>query len=102
MKTVRSLLVAALLSGAVLAPTAQAATTRCYDKIVYRPVQDPHRITGTVIGAALGGLIGHQVGGGKGRDLATVAGAVGGGVAGHKIHRARQERLQRQVIRVCD
>ena len=102
MKTVRSVLAATLLSAAVLAPTAQAATTRCYDKIVYREIKDPHRITGTVIGAALGGLVGHQVGGGKGRDLATVGGAVAGGVAGHKIHRHRQERLQRQVIRVCE
>lgn len=101
MKTVHSVLAATLLSAAMLAPSAQAAT-RCYDKVVYREVKDPHRITGTVIGAALGGLIGRQVGDGKGRDLATVGGAVAGGVAGHKIHRHRQERLQRQVIRVCE
>lgn len=40
---------------------------------------------GTVIGAIAGGLIGHQVGGGRGKTAATVAGAVGGGFAGHAI-----------------
>ena len=101
MKTLHSLLFAALMSGAVLAPTAQAAM-RCHDRIVYNPVKDPHRITGTVIGAALGGLAGRQIGDGKGRDLATVGAAVAGGVAGHKIQRHRQDRLKRQVIRVCE
>lgn len=101
MNTFRSLAAAVLLSGLVIAPAAQA---RCYDKVVYhkRPVQDPHRVTGTVLGAALGGLIGHQVGDGKGKDLATVGGAVAGGVAGHKIQRHRQQRDYREVIRVCD
>ena len=100
MNTLRSLVAAALLSGIVIAPAAEA---RCYDKIVYhkRPVQDPHRVTGTVVGAALGGLIGHHVGGGNGKDLATVGGAVAGGVAGHKIQRHRQQREYREVVRVC-
>lgn len=33
-------------------------------------------------GAVIGGLLGRQVGGGSGRDLATVAGALGGAMAG--------------------
>lgn len=101
MTAFRSILAAALLSGLVLAPTAEA---RCYDRVVYhkKPVKDPHRVTGTVIGAALGGLIGQQVGDGKGRDLATVGGAVAGGVAGHKIQRHRQDREYREVVRICD
>lgn len=40
---------------------------------------------GTVIGAVVGGLLGHQVGRGNGKTAATVAGAVGGGFAGHAI-----------------
>ncbi|RTQ99375.1 glycine zipper 2TM domain-containing protein [Halomonas nitroreducens] len=36
-------------------------------------------------GAVIGGLLGNQVGGGSGRQLATVAGALGGAVAGSKI-----------------
>lgn len=57
----------------------------------HRP-RDEHQIAGTVIGAVAGGVIGHQVGGGRGRDLATVAGAVGGGYAGRKIQRGEQDR----------
>lgn len=42
---------------------------------------------GAVGGAVVGGLLGHQVGGGRGKDLATVAGAVAGGVAGHQVEK---------------
>ncbi len=38
----------------------------------------------------MGGLLGNQVGGGRGKKVATVAGAVGGGYAGNKT----QEHLQ--------
>lgn len=40
---------------------------------------------GTLIGAAAGGVLGHQVGRGSGRDVATVAGAVIGAIAGHHL-----------------
>jgi uncharacterized protein YcfJ len=33
----------------------------------------------------VGGLLGNQVGGGKGKTLATIAGAVGGGYLGNEI-----------------
>lgn len=39
-----------------------------------RPVQDENRITGSVLGAVAGGVIGHQFGGGRGKDVATVEG----------------------------
>lgn len=42
---------------------------------------------GLVGGAVVGGLLGNQVGGGRGRDVATVAGAVGGAVAGNTIEK---------------
>ena len=38
---------------------------------------------GIATGAVVGGLLGNQVGGGRGRTLATVAGAVGGGYLGN-------------------
>ncbi len=38
--------------------------------------------TGMGLGALAGGLLGHSVGGGNGRTLATVAGAIGGGIGG--------------------
>jgi outer membrane lipoprotein SlyB len=40
---------------------------------------------GAAGGAVLGGLLGHQVGGGHGKQLATVAGAVGGAVVGNQV-----------------
>jgi len=40
---------------------------------------------GIGVGAVVGGLLGSQVGGGKGRTLATIAGAVGGGYVGNEI-----------------
>lgn len=43
-----------------------------------RPVQDENRIAGSVLGAVAGGVIGHQFGGGRGKDVATVVGALGG------------------------
>lgn len=40
---------------------------------------------GIIAGGATGAILGHQVGGGMGKDLATIAGAVGGAYAGKKI-----------------
>ncbi|MBT2116738.1 glycine zipper 2TM domain-containing protein [Dyella sp. LX-66] len=72
---------------------ASAPQQVCHDEVVTQraPVKDQHQIAGTAIGAVAGGLLGNQVGGGKGRTLATVAGAIGGGYAGHEIQKNRQE-----------
>lgn len=40
---------------------------------------------GMIGGGVAGALLGRQVGGGTGKDLATIAGAAGGAYAGHKI-----------------
>ncbi|MGK4472862.1 glycine zipper 2TM domain-containing protein [Aeromonas molluscorum] len=50
-----------------------------------KPVQDQHKILGTVVGGALGGVLGHQFGGGSGKTVATVAGAAAGGYAGNQV-----------------
>lgn len=42
---------------------------------------------GAVGGAVVGGLLGHQVGGGSGKQIATVVGAVGGAVAGNEVEK---------------
>ena len=39
---------------------------------------------GAVLCALLGGVLGHQVGGGSGKDIATAAGAIGGAVLGSR------------------
>lgn len=64
----------------------------CHDDVVTHsePPKDQHQIAGTAIGAVAGGLLGNQVGGGKGRTLATVAGAVAGGYAGKRVQESRQ------------
>jgi uncharacterized protein YcfJ len=83
---------------------ASAPRQVCHDEVVTHraPVKDQHQIAGTAIGAVAGGLLGNQVGGGKGKTLATVAGAVGGGYAGHEIQQNRQEKnVTSSVQRRC-
>lgn len=57
-----------------------------------RAVQDENRIAGSVLGAVAGGVLGHQFGGGRGRDVATVAGALAGGYGGNQVQGALQDR----------
>lgn len=40
-------------------------------------------------GAVVGGLLGHQVGNGNGRSMATIAGVIGGGMLGNQIANQR-------------
>ena len=54
---------------------------------------------GAAGGAILGGLLGNQVGGGHGRQLATVAGAVGGAVVGNQVE-GNMKATQSYEIRV--
>lgn len=42
-------------------------------------------------GAVIGGLIGNQVGGGRGKTLATVAGVIGGGMLGNAVQNQMQQ-----------
>jgi outer membrane lipoprotein SlyB len=42
---------------------------------------------GAVGGAVVGGLLGHQVGGGNGKKVMTVVGAAGGALAGHEAEK---------------
>lgn len=67
------------------------AETIEYGRIVaVRPVtmqrtSDGDRIVGTVTGALVGAVIGHQFGSGTGKDLMTGAGAVTGAIVGSNI-----------------
>lgn len=56
------------------------------------PVQDQHRIAGTLIGGLAGGLLGSAIGGGNGKTIATVAGAAAGGYAGNQVQKKMQEK----------
>lgn len=57
---------------------------RCWveaEQVVQTFAPDPSMLAGTV----LGGVIGHQFGGGRGKDLATIGGAVAGAAVGANV-----------------
>ena len=56
---------------------------------------------GTLIGGIAGGVIGHQIGSGRGNTAATIAGAIGGAVVGNEIEKKRgQETRYRITVRL--
>lgn len=58
---------------------------------------------GTVAGAVIGGVLGHQVGAGRGNTVATVAGAAGGAYVGHELeNRQPQPDAYRIGVRMED
>jgi len=58
---------------------------------------------GAVAGGLLGGVAGHQVGGGNGKTAMTVLGAIGGGLAGHEVEkRVRSETRYDIKVRMED
>ncbi len=73
-------------------PAPAPAPQACYDcgtVTAITPVQTKGEASamGTLAGAVIGGVIGHQFGGGRGKDVATVAGAAGGAMAGREIEK---------------
>jgi uncharacterized protein YcfJ len=74
------------------APQHEGQHQVCENVRVADTAKDNHQIAGTAIGAVAGGLLGHQVGGGKGKTLATVGGAVAGGYAGKKVQEHHQDK----------
>jgi len=80
---------------AVTPLTEEVKTPReeCKDVTVTKqqPTNDPHRVTGSVIGALAGGVLGNELGGHGSNTGAKLAGAAVGGVAGHEIQRKMQE-----------
>ena len=51
-------------------------------------------VPAAIAGALIGGILGHQVGGGRGKDLATAGGAVAGAVVGANIGRGDGTQVQ--------
>ncbi len=81
-------------------PTYRTITNRvpyeeCWDESVpVRKYSNSNRgdyPIGTIIGGIAGGVIGHQVGGGRGKDLATVGGAIIGSIVGHNMSKRDYE-----------
>ncbi|QCP52437.1 glycine zipper 2TM domain-containing protein [Trinickia violacea] len=87
------------------APRPVAVDPNAGEVVAVNAVQEPEPTTGlgAVGGAVAGGLLGNQVGGGRGRVLATIAGAVGGGFAGNGIEHAVRKSTTYQVqVRMQD
>ncbi|MEO5672536.1 MAG: beta/gamma crystallin-related protein [Ramlibacter sp.] len=78
-----------------------AATERCWveRQQVSQPSRGEANVGGAVVGALIGGVLGHQVGGGSGKDAATVGGAVAGGVIGSNAGRDSGGTVSRDVRR---
>ena len=66
-----------------------APTQHCWveRQQVSEPARGDRNVGGAIAGALIGGVLGHQVGGGSGKDIATVGGAVAGGVIGSNVNR---------------
>jgi uncharacterized protein YcfJ len=84
---------ASVVSAKAVTRSVKVPRQECHDEAVTRtqPVKDHDRLIGTGIGALVGGVLGHQVGGGNGKTIATVAGAAAGGYAGNKIQQRQQQ-----------
>lgn len=72
------------------APAASAKSCEGCGKVVSVKVVEKEgegSALGLIAGGVAGAVLGHQVGGGRGKDLATIAGAAGGAYAGNKIEK---------------
>ena len=77
-----------------------APTQRCWVEREQVNNGGDRNVGGAIAGALIGGVLGHQVGGGRGKDLATVGGAVAGGVVGSNVGRNGQ--TTSQDVRRCE
>ena len=58
-------------------------------------------VAGAIVGAAAGGILGHQVGGGHGKDIATAGGAVAGAAIGANVGRDGGQQYYAQDVQRC-
>jgi outer membrane lipoprotein SlyB len=74
-------------SSAYTSKSAQGACTDCghVTAVNVHEKKGESNAVGLIAGGVAGAVLGHQVGGGTGKDLATVAGAAGGAYAGKTI-----------------
>lgn len=55
---------------------------------------------GTLAGAVVGGIVGNQVGAGRGNTAATVIGAAGGAYVGHELEKKNQQQVDAYRLRI--
>lgn len=58
-------------------------------------------VPGALAGAVIGGILGHQIGGGSGKDLATVGGVVAGAAIGSQVGQPSQNSPTTQDVQRC-
>ena len=93
-------------AGALLASTALVATSAAASCRNCGTVTDVKTIVskgessgaGLVIGGVAGGVLGHQIGSGRGNTAATVVGAGAGAYAGNEIEKNKNKKTTFQVI----
>jgi uncharacterized protein YcfJ len=79
----------------------------CWDEVRHvesRPHISDLAVGGrTLLGAAIGGVIGHQFGSGRGNDAATIAGAmIGAGVGYDSAAKRASAGVREEVVQRCD
>ena len=81
-----------------------AATQHCWveRQQVSEPARGDRNLGGAIAGALIGGVLGHQVGGGSGKDLATVGGAVAGGWVGSNVGRGDGSAAGTRDVQRCE
>lgn len=90
------------------APKAEARVTVCHSCGVITSIraieqQGEGSGLGAVAGGVTGALLGHQIGGGTGKDIATLAGAVGGAYTGNQIEKnVKKSRHYEITVRMED
>lgn len=114
LKSIAGLCAVLALGGCVTNPSAPAASssypqpTNVYTQ--YGVVQSMELVSqetanssgigaGTIAGAVVGGILGHQVGSGSGNTAATVLGAAGGAYVGNQMEKNRQGTQQVNAYR---
>ena len=83
---------------AVVGPPEQ----RCWierEQIPQEQRRSSTNVPAAIAGAVIGGILGHQVGDGRGRDLATIGGVVGGGLLGANVGRGSGQPTTQDVQR---
>jgi outer membrane lipoprotein SlyB len=86
-------------------PSAPPVCTECgvVDSINVVEKQGSGSGLGAVGGAVVGGLLGHQIGSGRGNTAATVIGAAGGAYAGHEVEkRVKTDKEYHVTVRTDD
>jgi uncharacterized protein YcfJ len=79
-----------------------AGGQRCWmEREEVPPPRSSTNVPGALAGAVIGGILGHQIGGGTGQDLATVGGVVAGAAIGSQVGRTAQGSPTTQDVQRC-